>query len=101
MRQHLHLLIAVVHPAEHHVLEHHLAMRAPHVPGTRREHLVERIRAIQGHEPVAQLIGGGVQAYRQVELQRLRGEALDARHHSHGRHRDGTRRQAKSRFVVE
>jgi len=100
-RQHLRLLVGVVHPPQDHVLEHDLAVGAPHVPRARREHLIQRIRAVEGHQAVAYLVGGGVEAHREVELQRFLGEAVDARRHTDRRHRDGPRRQIEAGLIVE
>ena len=100
-RQHLRLLERVVDAAQHHVFEHDLAVSAPHVSRAGREHLVQRIGAVERHQAIAHLVGGGVQADGEVELQVFLGEAVDARHHTDRRHGDGPCREVETGLVVE
>ena len=99
--QPLDLLAGVVHSRQHDVLEHELASRAAHVTRARGEQRGQRVRAVQGHQTTAQLVGGRVQAHRQVHLQRFARQAIDAGHYARGRHGDGARRQTYAAGVVQ
>ena len=101
LRQRRRLRGGVVDAAQDDVLEHQLAPRGLHVALARGEHRVERILPVERHETVAQLVGRRVQAHRQVELQRLRGEPVDARHHADRGHGDASRREREPLGVVE
>ena len=95
------LRIGVVEAVDHHVLEAHPAAGALReaLPGV--DDAGDRPLAVDGHQLVAQLVGGGMQADRQVHLGQLVDHAVDPRYDTGGADRDAARPDAEPLRVVE
>src|SRR5690606_34391053 len=82
--------VAVVDLAEQHVLEGHSPSAGGRHLADRREQLGDVPAPVDRHDLVADLVGRGVEADRQTDLEpeALAGEALDGRDQAGGRDRD-------------
>jgi hypothetical protein len=83
--------VAVVHAIDARPLERQAAPLGEEVPAARVHQDAERVAAVDRHQLVAQLVVGRVQRHRQVDREVLLGEAADARHDAHRRHREVAR----------
>ena len=95
------LRIGVVEAVDHHVLEAHPAAGAlgEALPGV--DDAGYRPLAVDGHQLVAQVVGGGMQADGQVDLRQLVDHAVDARDDAGGADRDAARADPEPLRVVE
>ena len=92
LRQLNRMLVAVVHAAEHDVLERHATIE--HLGGF--DHVGQRILRVDRHQLAAQRVVRRVDRDRETELLRTLAERDDARQHADRRDRDVARADAEA-----
>jgi len=87
-RELVRLLVRVVHAVDHRPLDRGPVVRALAPTRDGLDQVVERPQAVRGHQFVAKLVVGGVEAHRETHLVVRVGQPLDRRHDADGRDRD-------------
>ena len=86
---------------EQHVLEGHALAERQREAAAGREQFLDREAAVDRHDPVADLVAGGVERDGQVDPEVLLGEPLDAGHQPHRGDRDAAGREREGLRVGE